>query len=92
MICDRCKQKTFVIYILQPDHEKVCSRDCKGKNNIYPVLYDDIKSRKEVACQLFKETIHTVSIGSLSNPCTRPELAAQDINLKRKARWPITAD
>ncbi len=31
MICDRCKQETFVIYIVQPDHEKVCDRECKGK-------------------------------------------------------------
>ena len=53
MICDRCKQKTFVIYIVQPDHEKVCSRECKGKTKIekkkriinkYPVLSDDFKS------------------------------------------------
>jgi len=33
MICDRCKQKTFVIYILQPDYEKVCDRECKGETN-----------------------------------------------------------
>jgi hypothetical protein len=91
MICDRCKQKTFVIYILQPDHEKVCSRECKGKNNIYPVLYDDVKSRKEVACQLFKERIHTVSIGSLSSRRTLPELAVRDINLKKKLHRPIMA-
>ena len=49
MICDRCKQKTFVIYIVQPDHEKVCDRECKGKTkriiNKYPVLSDDFKSR-----------------------------------------------
>jgi hypothetical protein len=53
MICGRCKQKTFVIYIVRPDHEKVCDRECKGKNNKYPVLFDDFKSRKEVVCQLF---------------------------------------
>ena len=34
MICDRCKQKTFVIYIVQPDHEQVCDRECKGKTKI----------------------------------------------------------
>ena len=54
MICDRCKQKTFVIYIIQPDHEKVCSRECKGKTktekkkriiNKYPVMSNDFKSR-----------------------------------------------
>ena len=31
MICDRCKKKTFVVYIVQPDHEKVCDPECKGK-------------------------------------------------------------
>jgi hypothetical protein len=91
MICDRCKQKTFVIYILQPDYEKVCSRECKGKNNKYPVLYDNFKSKKEVVCQLFEETIQTVSNGGLSSRCTRPELAARDINLKKKLRRPISA-
>ena len=54
MICDRCKQKTFVIYIVHQDHEKVCNRECKGKTKIekkkriinkYPVLSDDFKSR-----------------------------------------------
>ena len=54
MICDRCKQKTFVIFIVQPDHEKVCDRECKGKTKIekkkriinkYPELSDDFKSR-----------------------------------------------
>jgi hypothetical protein len=34
MICDRCKQKTFVIYIVQPDHEKVCNCCCKGNTKI----------------------------------------------------------
>jgi hypothetical protein len=77
MICDRCKQKTFVIFIVQPDHEKVCDRECKGKNNKYPVLSDDFKSRKEVVCQLFEETIQTVSNGGLSRRCTRPELAGE---------------
>jgi hypothetical protein len=57
MICDRCKQKTFVVYIIQPDHEKVCSRECKGKMktekkkriiNKYPVLSDDFISRLDL--------------------------------------------
>ncbi len=34
MICDRCNQKTFTIYIVQPDHEKVCDRECKEKTKI----------------------------------------------------------
>jgi hypothetical protein len=36
MICDRCKQKTFVVYIVQPDHEKVCC-ECKEKTKIEKV-------------------------------------------------------
>jgi hypothetical protein len=91
MICDRCKQKTFVIYILQPDYEKVCNCCCKGKNNKYPVLYDDFKSRKEVVCQLFEETIQTVSNAGLSSRCKQPELAARDINLKKNLPQPIPA-
>jgi len=49
----------------------------KEKNNKYPVLSDDFKSRKEVVRQLFEETIQTVANGSLSSRCTRPKLASE---------------
>jgi hypothetical protein len=49
----------------------------KEKNNKYPVLSDDFKSRKEVVCQLFEETIQTVANGGLSSCCTRPKLAGE---------------
>jgi hypothetical protein len=39
----------------------------KEKNNKYPVLSDDFKSRKEVVRQLFEETIQTVANGGLSS-------------------------
>jgi hypothetical protein len=49
----------------------------KEKNNKYPVLSDDFKSRKEVVRQLFEETIQTVANGGLSSRCTRPKLASE---------------
>ena len=39
------------------------------------MLSGDLKSSKEVVCQLLEETIQTVANGGLTSRCTRPELA-----------------
>ncbi len=86
MICDRCKKKTFVIYILQPDHEKVCNRACKGKTKIekkkriinkYPVLSDDFKSRLDFGHKLPFSVIEASGTKSYINDSTiQPTLKA----------------